>query len=93
MSKKLNHSNGSVSKYIKAKNVPATHFYTSTYFSNLTKFYQLEKHDDGSATLTWPVPDSTLLVSFAVEQTGAWILAAFKDPAKWKGRPLDPLSS
>ncbi len=65
--------------------LPVTQLYTSTYYSNVTKFYQLEKKDDGSFLLTTPIPDDCGLVSFAVEQTGLWVRAAFKDPAKWIG--------
>lgn len=45
----------------------------------------IEKKDDGSILLNWSVPDDCLLVAYAVEQTGAWIVEAFKDPTKWIG--------
>jgi hypothetical protein len=74
-----------VTKYMEENKLPVTQLYTSTYYSNVTKFYQLEKKDDGSFLLTTPIPDDCGLVIFAVEQTGLWVRAAFKDPAKWIG--------
>jgi hypothetical protein len=38
---------------------------------------------DGSVQLDNPMPDDTVVPSFAVEQTGLWAAAAFKDPKKW----------
>jgi hypothetical protein len=49
------------------------------------KFYQLAKQDDGSYLYSVPTPADTVLPSFAVEQTGEWVVAAFNDPAKWIG--------
>ena len=70
---------------MKEKNILSTQLYTSSYFSNNTKFGMIQKKDDGSFLLDWHVTDDCEIVGFAVEQTGLWARVAFKDPAQWIG--------
>ena len=69
-----------VSKWIRGQpSTPVTHLYTGFYLSNLVKFKLLQKQEDGSLLLNINMPDDAPLPSYAVEQTGGWVLAAFKD--------------
>jgi hypothetical protein len=73
-----------VADYIKALGISATFLYTCPYIENCIKFGQLKK-EEGSWVLHYPCPDETVLPVFAVEQTGAWVLPAFKNPEEWRG--------
>jgi len=79
-----------VSKWADGQGYPMTHLYTSHYISNLVKFdTMLTKQDDGTLQLAVPASDDTLLVNFAVEQTGGWVEAIFNDLSKFKGQRVD----
>ncbi|WVQ69836.1 uncharacterized protein L199_008057 [Kwoniella botswanensis] len=77
-----------VSKYIRTTSLPTTHLITSYYFSNANKFGQITKDKHGSLVLATPVPDDCYLPGFAVEQTGAWVLKALKDPERFIGQEI-----
>lgn len=83
----LTSESSTVSDYIRSNNIPATLLYTSLYYSDIIKFGMLQKQGDGSVLIKVPMPDDGGLVSFAVEQTGLWVKAAFDAPASWIGEP------
>lgn len=69
-----------------ASTVPTTFLYTCYYFSNVLSQLQL----NGDIQVASPLPDDTVLPSFAVEQVGLFVAAAFLDPA-WIGRDMFPV--
>ncbi|WWD16136.1 hypothetical protein CI109_100561 [Kwoniella shandongensis] len=86
-----------VSEHIRQVGLPTTFLHTSRYFSNMTKFGELVKRsnaDPGASSgvestsfvFELPVPDDCPLPCFAVEQIGAFVLAALNEPDKyiWK---------
>jgi hypothetical protein len=44
---------------------------------------------DGKLILHHPLPDNSVIPSFAVEQIGLWAMVAFKDPKKWIGKACE----
>lgn len=79
-----------VSEWAKEKGYPVTDLYTSHYISNLVKFGQLKKNDDGTLTITSPTPDDAPLPNYAVEQTGGWVSAIFNNPDEYIGELYPP---
>jgi len=76
-------SKATVSKYLRERKYPVTNLVLVTYYSNFTKFGYLQKQEDGTFILQMPLPKELDLPMFAVEQTGGWALAAFKNPEKY----------
>ena len=70
-----------VSQWAREEGYPLTHLYIGFYLSNLAKFGFLEKQADGSLLVKISMPDDAPIPVYAVEQTGGWVLAAFKDKA------------
>ena len=68
-----------VSTWARKQGYPVTNLYTAFYLSNLTKFGLLEKQDDGSLLIKIGNYDDAPIPAFAVEQTGGWVLSAFKN--------------
>lgn len=56
---------------------PVTCIYTSAYYSNVLAML---KEEGGELVLAHPLPDDVVMPSFAVEQVGAWVAAAFNSP-------------
>jgi hypothetical protein len=83
---------GTVSRWAAAQGYPVTDLYTSHYISNLHKFNNLRKEDDGTFTVTVVAPDDCPLINYAVEQTGGWVAAIFRDPKKYIGARVDACS-
>ncbi|WVQ83962.1 hypothetical protein IAT38_006107 [Cryptococcus sp. DSM 104549] len=82
-------SKAAVTAYLKQNNIPHTNLYTCNYFSNLTKFGQFRKTDDGKGwELAVPAPDNTKISSYPVEQTGAWVVKALLNPGQWIGKDM-----
>lgn len=77
-----------ITAYLAELNVPTTNLFLSYYFSNLFMLGGTEQ-PDGTLVLTNPLPDGVGIPSFAVEETGQWARAAFRDPAHWVGRSMD----
>ncbi|KAK8853505.1 hypothetical protein IAR55_004212 [Kwoniella newhampshirensis] len=90
-------SKAAVSRYLRENNIPHTNLLTCNYFSNFTKFGLLKRSEtDANAngwTVTFPVPDNTLVSSYAVEQTGLWVVEALKKPEQWLGKVMQVCSS
>ncbi|KAF8587069.1 NAD(P)-binding protein [Ramaria rubella] len=81
-------SKADVNDYLRASGLPSTSLFTSYYFENYTRQLPLIKNFDG--TFTFPVeltPDIPIAVYSAAE-TGAWVLAAFKNPEQWIGKEM-----
>ncbi|TYJ54358.1 hypothetical protein B9479_005024 [Cryptococcus floricola] len=82
-------SKAAVSAYLKEKKYPYTNLYTCIYFSNLYRFGLLKQSpDDKRWVLNFTVPDDTKLPSFPAEQTGKWVVAAWKAPDEWIGKDM-----
>nr|XP_018260144.1 uncharacterized protein I303_07061 [Kwoniella dejecticola CBS 10117]OBR82302.1 hypothetical protein I303_07061 [Kwoniella dejecticola CBS 10117] len=74
-------------------NVHWTNIYPCTYFSNIYKFsYLTYNKEKGCWVLGWPLPDDTLIPSYAVEQTGIWVKKAFLDHKIWRGKDMQVCS-
>ena len=69
-----------------------TNLYVGHYISNLTKFPDILKDNgDGSVSLNLPATDDTPISNIAIEQTGGWVTAIFKDPKKYIGARVDAI--
>ncbi|KZV86157.1 NAD(P)-binding protein, partial [Exidia glandulosa HHB12029] len=79
-----------VEQYLKASGVPFTTFTNCLYYENLVNpgLGFLKPLQDGTLSLELPVPENVYLPFYTVSQTGAWILQAFKDPAKYLGQDI-----
>jgi len=81
--------------YLKASGVPRTSLYTAFY-------YQREKRPENIGEDTYLIPFGILpdgtdlsrdliiaqLFLFSVDDTGAWVTAAFEDPKTWLGKDM-----
>ncbi|ODN88448.1 hypothetical protein L198_06720 [Cryptococcus wingfieldii CBS 7118] len=82
-------SKAAVSTYLKEKKYPFTNLYTCNYFSNLYKFGLLKQSpDDKRWVLNFTVPDDTKVPSYPADQTGKWVVAAWKAPDEWIGKDM-----
>jgi len=72
-----------VSKYIKERGYPATHLYTSFYFSNFLLMKPYEQ--DGKIVLPLQLMDDTVIPGMDASQLGLWARVAFRDPKAWIG--------
>ncbi|TYJ54348.1 hypothetical protein B9479_005014 [Cryptococcus floricola] len=82
-------SKAAVSAYLKEKKYPYTNLYTCFYFANLYRFGQLKQlPDDKRWVLNLDGLDDTKLPFFPVEQTGKWVVAAWKAPDEWIGKDM-----
>ncbi|TDL19695.1 NAD-binding protein [Rickenella mellea] len=83
-------SKAQVDDYLKASGVPRTSLYTAFYYENFATFFKLAKNADGGLEANWPpvmLSDGPLGM-YAVEDTGAWVLEAFKNPTEWVGKDI-----
>ncbi|ODN75094.1 hypothetical protein L202_06310 [Cryptococcus amylolentus CBS 6039] len=85
-------SKAAVSKYIQEKKYPYTNLYVSSYYSNFTKRGMLHRISTEDGGQRWVVdyfsPDDTEIATYADEETGLWVLEAWKNPEKWIGKSL-----
>ncbi|KZV98608.1 NAD(P)-binding protein [Exidia glandulosa HHB12029] len=77
-----------VEEYLKASGVPYTVFLNAFYYENLTKINMLKKLDDGTYSVEIPIPEDTYIPSYSVDQSGGWILEAFKKPELYIGQTI-----
>lgn len=69
-------------------NIIISRLFTAFYFENLIYLFPLKKGDNGSVVADWPLLWSDgPLGGYAVEDTGAYVVEAFKKPDQWIGRP------
>jgi len=87
----LDHSNSKVEvdKHLKSIGLPHTSLYTNFYFQNFLAFpnFKVTKADDGSLVADWALlwTDGPI-GAYSVIDTGAYVLAIFKDPTTWLGK-------
>ncbi|KAH7072325.1 NAD(P)-binding protein [Auriculariales sp. MPI-PUGE-AT-0066] len=88
-----------VARYLKASGLPATVFTNAYYFENIANpiFDALRPSDDhhhheADYILNLALPKETPILLYSVEQTGAWVLAAFKNPTTWIGKDIYAVS-
>lgn len=76
---------------LKASGLPTTILLSSYYYSNVKWFLPSDAEDDKTKpiTIACPMPDDVVLPSYAVEQTGSWAAAAFRDPGRWVGKDME----
>ncbi|KAH7332577.1 hypothetical protein B0J17DRAFT_678220 [Rhizoctonia solani] len=72
-----------VNDYLHEIGVPTTTIFTSFYYENLWMFFLPKKLSDGTLVLDWFFPSECHLPSFAVEDLGAWVVIALKNPETW----------
>lgn len=83
-------------EYLKQSGVPRTSLYTAFYIENIRESMKTIKSGD---TYTLPMtilPDGTLLLRltiaksfmYPVDDTGAWVTAAFSNPETWIGKDM-----
>ncbi|TDL21423.1 NAD(P)-binding protein [Rickenella mellea] len=79
-----------VDDYLKASGVPRTSLYTACYYENFTTFARLTTNADGALEANWgPINWSDgPLGAYSVEDTGAFVLHAFKNPNEWIGKDI-----
>jgi len=81
-----------VNEYLKESGMRRTSLYTLFYFENFINLeaFMLRKSSNGTAVeADWPVLWADGPVpGYSVSDTGAYVLAAFKEPEKWIGRDI-----
>lgn len=78
-----------IDEYLKASGVPRTSFYNAFYFENIIgQMGMFKKADDGSFSVEIPHPEDSYIPSYSVDQSGGWVLAAFKNPTEYIGKDI-----
>jgi len=77
-----------VNDYVKASGIPYTLLYTSFYYNNLTMFHMLKPEEDGTYTLTVPMPSETKFHTFDGNDTGRWVVPILKNPERYNGKDV-----
>ncbi|CAE6353525.1 unnamed protein product [Rhizoctonia solani] len=77
-----------VNTYLHELGVPTTTVFISFYYQNLWMFFPPKRQPDGSLVLDWIFPSEVRIPSFSVEDLGAWVLIALKNPEKWVGKEM-----
>ncbi|KAH7101356.1 NAD(P)-binding protein [Auriculariales sp. MPI-PUGE-AT-0066] len=79
-----------VEKYLSASGLGYTNVVTAMYFENLTTFdfFMFTPDGKGSGTVTVPFPADKAMSCYSGDQTGGWVLQAFKKPEQWKGKDI-----
>lgn len=83
-------SKARIDDYLQASGVPRTSLYTSFYYENFTGWFKLSKNAEGGIEANWPpifLSDGPI-PAFAVADTGAFALGAFKNPKEWIGKDI-----
>ena len=63
-----------------------TRFYTSFYYENFINILPFKKDDKGNILADWPIVYTDGPISgYAVEDSGAYVVEAFKKPDEWLG--------
>jgi len=88
-----------INKYLIDSGLPRTSVYTDFYFENFTNpamsVFAFKKNPalPGTYLAEWPLLWSDgLIPGYAVADTGAYVLAAFKDPGRWIGKDIKILT-
>jgi hypothetical protein len=84
----LSRAKADVAKYIAADpEFPATIFENYNYYENISNpAFGLLTRKNGLIVLDFGLPSDTPITMYSVQQTGAWILQAFKHPEEWIGK-------
>ncbi|KLO09041.1 NmrA-like protein [Schizopora paradoxa] len=79
-----------INNYLIESGVPRTSVYTSFYFENFTNpIMGLAIKKENGYVAEWPTLWSDgPIPGYAVADTGAWVLAAFKDPSRFVGQDI-----
>ncbi|CUA72034.1 NmrA-like family domain-containing protein 1 [Gallus gallus] [Rhizoctonia solani] len=77
-----------VEKYLLEVGVPTTTIFPSFYFENTLNFFPLKRGSDSSLLLDWVFPSDVRIPSFSVEDIGAWLIIALKNPETWIGKQM-----
>ncbi|KAH8113593.1 NmrA-domain-containing protein [Phellopilus nigrolimitatus] len=84
-----------VDDYLQSSGLPRTSLVTAFYYENFYIFpdMALKKNEAGKLVAHWPLlwTDGPL-GAFSVAETGAYVLAAFKNPKEWIGNDIRLLS-
>ncbi|KAI5121379.1 hypothetical protein M0805_001192 [Coniferiporia weirii] len=88
-------SKARVDDYLKASGLPGTSLITAFYYENFYIFPDMavKKDEMGKLVAHWPLMwTDGPLGAFSVAETGAYVLAALKDPEQWIGNDIRLLS-
>jgi len=78
-----------VDDYLKESGVPRTSLYTTFYTENFLNSFKVTKAADGTLEANWPLLQSDgPIPMYAVNETGAYVLEAFKKPESWIGKDM-----
>ncbi|CAE6353409.1 unnamed protein product [Rhizoctonia solani] len=77
-----------VNAYLHKLGVPTTTIIAPSYYQNLWSFFALKRQPDGPLVLDWSIPSEVRIASFSVEDLGAWIMVALKNPGVWIGKQM-----
>ncbi|KAH7100266.1 NAD(P)-binding protein [Auriculariales sp. MPI-PUGE-AT-0066] len=84
-----------VAEYLRGTDVPTTMFINSFYFENLLNpaFGMLQPQTDFAGTvksykLNIVIPPDVYMPSYSVDQTGGWVLEAFRHPGRYIGKEI-----
>jgi len=77
-----------VNDYVKASGIPYTLLYTAFYYSNLTTYNMLKPEEDGTLTLTVPLPSETKFHTFDGSDAGRWVVPILKDTERYNGKDV-----
>lgn len=83
-------SKADVDDYLRASGVPRTSLYTSFYFENFNfnGMLPLRKRTDDSYDFPLPLITDASFAVYSAAETGAWVLAAFKNPEEWLNKDM-----
>ncbi|KAB5591412.1 NmrA family containing protein [Ceratobasidium theobromae] len=74
--------------FLIASQVPRTSIYLTFYYSNLFLFDAIQKRTDGKLQMNLEFPTDSPIPSLSASDVGGFVLAAFRDPAKWIGQDM-----
>jgi uncharacterized protein YbjT (DUF2867 family) len=76
--------------YLKQSGLPFTNVCTTLYFENLlgSPSFMFAPDGKGGGNVTVPLPADAYMPLYSVDQTGGWVLAAFKSSEKWLGQDM-----
>jgi len=77
-----------VTDYLRELKIPFTDFWTTFYYENLYKggFFGVSKNDKGEYNLSLPIVPTAKIASYAVQDTGGFVLQILLHPEQYIGK-------
>lgn len=77
-----------VDEYLKASGLSRTSFYTGFYIENILTIMAPKKIGEDTYLIPLPALPDAPNMAYPVNDTGAWVTAAFNDPDTWIGKDM-----